>query len=211
MDMNAQLRALYSPALDALAVLRAHGASRPLLMEVPEAYHLAPVKLMIVGQQTLGWGEQCEDLDQLLALYREFDLGLECRRSPFWHAAHRLHRGLNPDGPERAFLWSNLVKVDQYGRRPEAAMEDSVCSLGLLAGEIEITKPDVVVFFTGAYDQRLQSTFPGVEYEQVLPSAARLKHPALPVHSYRTYHPRYLQRSGRWGVLDEIAARYSAS
>lgn len=205
MDINTQLRALYTPAMDAFAALRAGGASKPLLMEVPDAYHQAPVKLMVVGQQTLGWGERRDSLDDLLDEYREFDLGRDCRRSHFWQAAHKLHAGLNPDGPKRAFLWSNLVKVDQRGHRPEPAMEDAACRLGLLEREIAITRPDVVIFFTGAYHDRLQSTFPGLSVVE-FPSFARLKHPALPVHSYRTYHPRYLRLSRRWRVLDEIVS-----
>jgi hypothetical protein len=76
----------------------------------------------------------------------------------------------------------------------------------LLQAEIEITKPSVVVFFTGpSYDHRLASTFPGLSFETSSRRLSRVFHPLLPRHSYRTYHPNYLRRSkSNWTVLDEI-------
>lgn len=183
------------------------GLSRPLFLHVPEAYHQAPIKLMVVGQQTYGWGEQGMDrVDALIALYQDFDLGRRYTRSPFWQAAHKLCRDLNPGGPEYAFLWSNLVKVDQWRDRPSLEVEASVSQCGLLQQEIAITTPDAVVFFTGPqYDARLKSSFPSVEYEAVSSKITRLKHSGLPVSSFKTYHPNYLRRSRRWSVLDDIA------
>jgi hypothetical protein len=163
---------------------------------------------MVVGQQTFGCGSAVSSsVDDLLAEYRSFYLGQHYRRTPFWQAARRLYRSLSPDGAEGAFLWTNLVKLDQFQSRPEAAVEDLVCDLRLLPAEMLITCPDVVVFFTGPnYDARLRRTFPGVVYQAQSREIAQLKHPGLPNRSYRTYHPAYLRRSRRWYVLDEIAA-----
>ncbi|HEX6041764.1 hypothetical protein [Longimicrobium sp.] len=214
-DMNAALRDLYTPAVASLAGITApfSGVSRPLLIDVPASYHDAPVKLMIVGQQTRGWGGTCETVDDLTAFYTTFELGRTQRRSQFWQAAHTLHGALNPESLEGGFLWSNLVKVDQGGGRPRSpGLEDAVCGLDLLQGEIRVTRPDVVIFFTGpSYDGRLASTFPGVAFNRVSGNLFQLQHPALPAQSYRTYHPRYLRRSGRWKVLDEIATRCRAA
>lgn len=215
MRMNRRLHAVYQSALAEWShtLPAADGVSRPLLLHVPASYSQATIRLMIVGQETFGWGVPGRDsVDELLANYREFDLGRNYRRSPFWQAAHRVHRALNPEGPEHAFLWSNLVKVDQHQRRPDPAVEEAVCRLGLLPAEMAITQPDVVIFFTGPqYDERLRSTFPGVVYKQLSPALVQLEHTRLPVHGYRTYHPGYLRRSRRWDVLDELASRARAA
>lgn len=213
--MNTQLCALYGDLLPSLAeaIKGLDGVSKPLLMEVPEEYGQAAFRLMIVGQQTRYWGKTCGTVDELMEFYRNFELGRTQRRSQFWQAARRLYHDLNPGAPEGGFLWSNLVKVDQYmGRIRHPGVEDAVGRVGLLQGEIAITDPQAVIFFTGpSFDGCLTSSFPGVTFEPAADNLLQLRHPALPIHSYRTYHPRYLRRSGRWKVLTEIVSRCQAS
>ena len=206
--INDELARRYERALAELPSLPA-GVSAPHLIQVPEGYAHASTRLMVVGQQTYGWGEPpyVGSVELLMAGYASFDLGNGYRRSPFWVASHKLHRALNPEGPERAFLWSNLVKVDCKGARPAPEIEDMVSRLGLLQMEIELTNPDVVVFFTGPYyDDRLTATFPGVRFVDAGRHIQRLEHPQLPKRSFRTYHPNYLRRSRNWSVLTELIA-----
>lgn len=58
--MNEQLRTIYEAALARLSYIRTshYGLSCPLFLYVPEAYHQGPIKLMVVGQQTYGWGDK---------------------------------------------------------------------------------------------------------------------------------------------------------
>ena len=176
-----------------------------MLIDVPDAYRDTTVKLMVVGQQTNGWGHPDDGIEGLLAEYRSFGLGKTYVSSPFWHAAHEIYGSLNPDGPPRGFLWSNLIKVDVAQERPSPAIEELISSVGLLQHEVAITQPDVVVFFTGPwYDERLRATFPGVEYERVNDFVNRLSHDALPERTFRSYHPGYLRRSGNWPVIEEL-------
>lgn len=37
----------------------------------------------------------------------------------------------------------------------------------------------------------------------------RLEHPTLPLHAYRTPHPKYLRLSGRWNTLAKLAQQIS--
>jgi hypothetical protein len=79
----------------------------------------------------------------------------------------------------------------------------------VVPGEIRLTAPDAVIFFTGPwYEKRLELTFVGAQMHEVsgLPTnlLARLVHPDLPWHSYRTYHPNYLRRSRQWDLLTVI-------
>lgn len=125
--MNEQLCALYEATFPTITevITRTESVSWPLLMEVPSAYPSLPIKLMVVGQETRGWGSGVpQDVKEVVALYRTFDLGRRYRATPFWQAVHQLHRQLNPNSPPRAFLWSNLVKVSQHKTRPLPAIEE---------------------------------------------------------------------------------------
>lgn len=211
--MNAALHATYSRGWEALdeEVARVPGASRPFVIRVPDGYESSARRLLIVGQETFGWGWQdgapLASPRQLMDLHAEFELGRHYTSSPFWRGAHELHRRVDPTGEHGAFLWSNLVRVDCQRRRPPKALEEHVASLRWLNEELAITKPDVVVFFTGPrYDDRLSSQFSGLTYVDLGDGLRHLRHAELPVHSYRTYHPKYLVLSGRWGQLERIAA-----
>ena len=207
-DINRELVEVYSRVLDINVwsrLAKEPDLGGPLLIEVPDAYHKAKVKLMIVGQQTAGWGHPGEDsINDLLDHYCVFELGKR-KRSPFWQASASIFNCLNPAGPPRGFLWSNLIKVDVKGQRPHPELEELICSTGLLQHELSITQPDVVVFFTGpTYDKRLRTTFPGVVCERVNDFVNHLSHDALPGKAFQSYHPGYLQRSKHWHVIDEL-------
>src|SRR5438270_12392410 len=124
-------------------------------------------------------------------------------RTAFWQAADGLYRVLNPQAAHRGFLWNNLVKVAQDGKRPEPQVEEAICKLDLVPREIAITKPKVVVFFAGGHWERLINTFPGVVCRPTAVYAVnQLEHPKLPACTFQTYHPQYLRRhKSRLGVV----------
>ena len=203
-----ELKQAYRDAIPSIEHISAQydGVSGPLLMATPYSYEQAKVRLMIIGQQTYGWPSVTVGLEELLRTYKEFDLGREYYSSPFWQASHQVFRSANPDGPERAFLWSNLVRVDQHCERPCAEVENAVSDLGLLNRELHILEPDAAVFFTGPrYDDRLRRTFPGVRYHELAQDVERLEHQDLPVRSFRTYHPKYLWLARKRAALTRIA------
>jgi len=202
--------------------------SYPLLMYIFPEYHEAKIKLFVVGQQTKGWGwrdaefwgtsrwdNSVEELiKKLIKIYKGFHLGEKYYNSPFWRSSHKLFQKLNPCGPEYGFLWSNVIKVDQNQQCPASFIEEVVCnSFPILPLEIEITRPDVVVFFTGPYyDQRLMETLNGLSLakiegysEKIL---SRIVHNELPKNSFRTYHPNWFSRSRKKyeleGVINKI-------
>ena len=179
--------------------------SGPLFLSIPEGYERTKVRLMIVGQQTHGWPDVSIGLDGLIQTYRDFDLAREYHSTPFWQASHQVNEGVNPDGPERSFLWTNLVRSDQGKERPNPEVENTLSELGLLEKEFELLAPDAAIFFTGPnYDDRIRQVFPGVEFHQESSDVARLTHPLLPARSFRTYHPGYLWRAKKRGVIDGL-------
>lgn len=207
-SINAELRELYSQAFVKFrdAGVDLEGVSGLHALVVPESYHPAKTKLMIVGQETRGWGNPQDDVETQLSRYVRFDLGKRFMRTPFWRNSHVLNKAVNEGGSQLTFLWSNLVKASRLETRPPTEVEELVSGLGLVQGEIRIARPDAVVFFTGPnYDARLRKTFPGVEYHSIFDLVYRLEHPDLPELAFRTYHPHYLSRSGNLHVIQQLA------
>lgn len=210
--MNRELSDVYGRGWTALQQELAGGAalSRPFLVSVPDGYTTCKLRLMIVGQETYGWSDGHDDsawsVTDGMKLYTDYDMNHGRRPSPFWSAAYELQRALNPEAPERAFVWTNLGRVDMSRGRPTQTIEERVSSLGWFAAELRITKPDVVVFFTGpSYDARLRSSLPECEIADFRRGLARVTGAGLPAHSYRTYHPRYLRMKKMWWHLRLIA------
>ena len=201
---------------------QANQLSAPLLLHTFPDYAGATNKLFVVGQETNWWGEDdlggkkllghsADTVELLMQCYERFALG---RRydSPLWRFAPSLYRALNPDSSGKTgFLWSNLYKTDQRGKRPNQIAQASLRTCQpkhILRQEIAITKPDTVVFVTGhGLDWEIRNVFPDAK-SVVLDGRflARIEHPELPKNTFRTYHPSYLQRKSRLSsMVQQIA------
>ena len=212
-----ELQVAYAEAVSLWRELRLTipSLSAPFVVSPAPGYGTAALRLLIVGQETFGWGEGIDHgqpieqlVDILSTWYESFDLGAKYRSTPFWAAAHQINAALNRDAETRSFLWSNLVKMDSGKSRVPAEVEDRVAALRLLQLEIAAHRPEVVIFFTGPrYDGRLRASFPGAVFEPGDAFLSRVEHPDLPKHSYRTYHPRYLRMSRRWNVISDLISR----
>ncbi len=171
----------------------------------------------MIGQQTNSWfkedgiKQEIESVQALMSEYQKFNLGEKYKSTFFWRAAYLLQQTINPGSDQFGIMWSNLVRVDHMKKRAEVRIEDLICIIPLLKREIEIVKPDVVVFFTGPdYEERLVCTFPGVRIKKIseydLKHLAQLEHSQLPSRTFRTYHPGYLSRQGLTNhVITKIA------
>jgi len=177
--------------------------SNLFLMDIFPEYLQSKIKLLVVGQQTNGWTDPStlgyfnqnlgnDPIETLMKEYREVHLG-EKYNSTIFKASRRLYKELNSTNYPHGYLWSNLVRVDEVGHRPKPEIEDIVCdSFPVLSYEIEILKPDAVIFFIGQdYDIRLEKTFKGLEKiksdSEIL--IHRIKHEQLPENTFRTNHP----------------------
>ena len=143
MTTQDELRVMYTQAFDnlrrELRNVATTGLSSPHLIDLStQECQQARTKLLIVGQQTAGWGPDWSDLERdsrgdpipyLLEYYRTFALGEQQgkrKESPFWRAARQLYRNLNPDGPTGGYIWSNLIKMDQDEKCPLWPMEERI-------------------------------------------------------------------------------------
>jgi hypothetical protein len=88
--------------------------------------------------------------------------------------------------------------------------KSTVDKFNCLKEEIAVTKPDVVVFLSGPnYDGKINVQFNDeIEFKNFkdrhIRETAKLEHPDLPEHTYRIYHPNYLQRSKKGFLLEEL-------
>lgn len=209
-EMNHALQFLYSSCFDDIVKLRQQFSDLnwPHFIHVPKSYAKSAIPLMVVGQQTAGWGKGAfSSVEDIVNEYKHFDLGANYRSTPFWAAAGKLHKQLNPDADDNGYIWSNLNKLAQRKKRPTSVVESAAAKYCLLESEIRICKPQVVVFFTGPrYDEILKLNFANLKPEPLSKTITKIIHPSLPDHSYRTFHPKYLRMSKQWNVLDEIVA-----
>lgn len=178
----------------------------PFLMDCWDGeYSRAGTRLLIIGQETCGWTSLSDCLGNpdairlLMDEYRSFDLGAKCKSTPFWQYAHRVNAHLNGADNRRSFQWTNLFKLDQCCGQPDLWLQEmQFRSFNILADEVRIIEPDIVVFFTGPdYDHAVLKSFPGLTWEKAIAQIssrklARVSHEHLPDKAFRIYHPKYL-------------------
>jgi hypothetical protein len=214
--------------------------SPPLLLFPTERWKDAGVKVLIVGQETLGWdffaGSYFDwpypeissfvdfltvdnSVEAMMHGYKVFEFSRyqpNNYRSPFWRAYRQIRRNFDSevDGLNTAVLWTNLFRMSLDGGSVvnNGTIEEIKCiqraTFGLLRSEIEILKPNVVLFFTGPYyNDTLYAEFVDLQLVDFsghdLSRTSWLQHPLLPNNSLRTYHPGYLSH-GHWQLVDKI-------
>ncbi|MBN9367381.1 MAG: hypothetical protein J0H59_10145 [Comamonadaceae bacterium] len=124
-----------------LPLYLAKRASPPLLLSVPEKWVNSPKRILIIGQETLGWAFDPSDyfpglktsimsfsdflstpdsVNAMVAGYRDFEFARhqhENYNSPFWRTYRTIRRALgeDEDGSETTVLWTNLFKMSLDG------------------------------------------------------------------------------------------------
>jgi hypothetical protein len=229
----------YFEAVKTLPASLRKRASAPLLLSVRADWKAANSRILIVGQETNGWTSSIETkprqlktlehfckseygIDEMLHAYREFAFAdsYSHRNSAFWRAFRHLEA--NVAKSPSAAMWTNLFRVDVGGSVVRSCDEDARDHLrrvqvGLLTTEVVALKPTIVVFFSGpTYDQEIAKAFSDCTFEQVFSDRpereiALIRSELLPPHSFRIYHPNYLQRSRRWSLIDRLAAHIRQS
>jgi len=212
--------------------------SPPLLLSVPEKWTKSKTRILIVGQETLGWDfsdgsyypwphppitnfEQFasypRSVSALMQGYVDFEF---CRHqkknvnSAYWRAHRQIRKFMSEEvfGFDSCVLTTNLFRMAfengsaVYNGTKEQAEEMNRLSGTLLAEEISILEPTVVIFFTGPlYEDYLISQFSDIEFSPIsnLPTSrlAQVNSLSLPKSSFRTYHPSHLAQSNQWHFL----------
>jgi hypothetical protein len=192
------------------------GLSNPHLICFPDNFEKQRVRLLTIGQQTgpNRWHQDYEinnSIDSITGLmdsYYDYYIGCYDNRRIFFQAVRRVESMLNIDRCNS--VWSEIDKMDLNGKAANFDTSRKMYdSFPVLKQEIEISKPDVVVFFTGPnYDNNIKYIFKNALFEKVgnhpVRQFSKISHPELPDKTFRTYHPNYLRRSKMWNdVLGE--------
>ena len=231
-QMNEKLASLYLGNMGRMLDLinSNKDLSDPLLLSVDERYCKTKKKIMVVGQETNGWEFEAkydqgpnpewpimlsssEYIELLMKRYQNKHWNKVFRDSPFWKAADLMYDKLNNDSekPDIGYLWNNFDKVDNNRKAltPELRRAVHDCFF-VLWDEIEITKPEVVIFFTGdRYDKHMEEmgckitslqAETGVKFDWL----ARVHADALPPLSFVLSHPRQIQMNQQWEPLNKL-------
>ncbi len=198
----------------------------PLFLKVFPEYSTAKNKLLIVGKETNSWVGRMKDehsLSSIIDAYDDFSLGhgyhgksgKELKRtlnSPFWNFSRSIYTSLNPNAcrKELGFLWTNVSRMDSGKRYRVMPSENRrIEDFQLLLGEIQILKPDTILFLAGNdYNVELEKHL-GLTWtpqnERLHMYKLKLPVPGFPNNTYKVYHPRYLSKLKIFGeVINEI-------
>ena len=123
-------------------------------------------KLLFVGQENHGWyGDAVLELDECLNKYKDFALCNNGSYTRFWQYIYEINNLLMPEmvgSNKKNFLWTNISKFCTLEGKsvPKEVFKLLENNSFLLKSEIEITKPEVVIFFTGPnWDNELKHQF----------------------------------------------------
>lgn len=170
--------------------------SPPLLLSIKDGWLASKKKILIIGQETLGWAFQSGEYypwsnDPIISFpdflnvsnsvqllqngYEYFDFSKyqpENYGSPFWQT-YRIMREKLENDIEWSILWSNLFRFSiDRGSVIENCTADELNVVRNLNGnilkeEIATIQPHCVVFFTGPnYDFELEKCFEDLRYIQ---------------------------------------------
>jgi hypothetical protein len=205
MNLNDELRKLYVPYFEELKLNSKSVADKfsfPLLMKVFPDYEKVNTRILFIGKETHGWYGTMADsidvtVDSLMNEYEGFEFAKEyqSRNSPFWRFIKIFHSTINGDTFPNGFLWTNFSKCDSGGTTPTQELQDlNRKGFDLLINEIEILKPDTIIFITGwDYEKQFQRVFSGISYEILEENFIyRCDHELLPKSTYMTMHPNGL-------------------
>ncbi|SIS64850.1 uracil-DNA glycosylase family protein [Salimicrobium flavidum] len=209
MSVNQQLYELYERKWEELqreiyALSGEERPTHPLLLKVPDeaAYEQADMKVMIVGKETNDWEGRFgkHSLTDLQEFYADFLANdTKAKHTLFWRYPQELFSSLQERGSV-SFVWNNIYKIGKAGKKgkPSRSVRNiNQQSFQVFKEELEILKPDIVLFLTGpGYDKVLKSYLPGLTHESMAEGTkremVRCIHPSLPSIALRTYHPQYL-------------------
>jgi hypothetical protein len=168
----------------------------PFLMSPGRQYDTQRLPLLIVGQETNGW-TRYNEIEKQMGTYEKYNVGVKDGSKAFWNIIRRVERLLGNEPCSCA--WTNLSRFDLYGGKPHGIYQKVISRLDkIVLDEIKIADPKVCLFFTGPdYDKRIAKIYEGIEFVSIpgwsLNQLCLLKHPLLPVYTFRSYHPKSLK------------------
>ena len=184
-------------------------ATHPLLIKTDEDYEKTESKIMILGKETNGW---CKDeinegifekgigIDSIINVYDKFYLqnGSPKYGKHFFNFVKLIKSKLSKKNV--GYIWNNVLKIGKsdVGTPQQGLINYTIDSFNVIPREIEILKPNVLLFLSGPkYDEYIEKTigkFNVIPIEGfTLNELCILKFDDLNVDlTIRTYHPQKL-------------------
>nr|WP_319997633.1 hypothetical protein [uncultured Draconibacterium sp.] len=226
---NAKLKTLYEEFLPKISgqvfcinkqLSEKNKATNPLLIKIDQEYINAKMKIMFFGQETNGWHMEMDgtgkfhgEIEPLLQLYERFYLKRGCYSygGQFWNGINRFKQKLKTCELDTFGLtWNNVVKIGRCGKGTphKEILNIQKRNFKVIEKEIEILKPDFLVFFSGPnYDHLINEMVGPTKFTTIKNFKERqlcTVETAFGVKALRTYHPNYLWRNGINKYLDAI-------
>jgi hypothetical protein len=162
---------------------------------------------MLFGQETNGWQDDLGyDPEKTMERYDRFWIEKKSnfsRRGVFLQVLNSFQKMLGTD--EFSCIWNNIIKIgkkDESGLPPEYIINWQEEWFNVIAEEVKILRPDLIIFFTGPdYDKYIEKALGQFTASQVLGRKVReIAKLNFSDHdeilAFRTYHPRYLRQQG---------------
>jgi hypothetical protein len=190
----------------------------PLFIRSTKEYDEADIKLMIFGKETNGWigifgDDDKKYVDDILDSYEDFFSTKWCynHNGQFWYVVKYFIGLLKKKNKDKnvEYLWNNLVKLGKNGIGfPNKGYENIVKPYfnELIPKEINIVKPDFIIFFSGPnsingpYDTVLDEVFNNPKRKLVgnfkISELCEIEIPVVR-KAFRTYHPTFLLHNNK--------------
>jgi hypothetical protein len=190
----------------------------PLLLTIDneEEFNNAEIRLMVYGQETNSWYNEFHNNHQpIIDNYESFFNGGECWSygGQFWNGVSRFVNRLQTEYPDKKIklVWNNIIKIGIYNHKgfpPDYIYEVEREHFSVIKEELQIIKPNIVLFFTGPnYDSIVHDNFGILDKQALSPFSERQisKVELAGVDfAFRTYHPNYLWRNDIDKFFDTI-------
>ena len=192
--------------------------SRPFCFSVTKEYEESEKKVLIVGQEQRGWcpysaSWSLDDIQKWVTKYYEKQLSIndndeKYNNSPFW----KIYRTIK-NGTECYPSWNNIDKMHQIkdGETKPLSIQMEKAFDATLPGdkntlfekEVEISKPDIIVFITGPHYEDTMEWSMNLEERSLNAFRPNITCPIQDISHvsktskkvFWTYHPNYLVRS----------------
>jgi hypothetical protein len=189
-------------------------ATNPFFITTPDDYHLASNRIMIFGQETNTWCNECgnnseysNSLNKSIEIYRKFylDGGIYNYPGPFWNEFKRIKHEIQKT-KNAVFLWNNVNKIGRIGKGNISELNEIQFEfLKIIRDEIKLLKPNIMVFLTGPdYDKFITKNIGEFEQKEISDSIWEITfvdESLKSIKSFKTYHPNSLYFQGKNGTV----------
>lgn len=178
--------------------------TNPLLLKCTDEYVNAQKKLLFIGQETNQWyndyGQKVKTAEKIATMqenYWYFVLD-QSYNTLFWRFIWDVDQKVNAGAC--GYLWNNVIKIGRasgLGTPDYRLVQLEEQYFNILKKEIEILKPDAVIFLSGPdYDGYIKNRLGSFTIKESFGKCFdRLQIPDLPEDTFRLYHPGYLNRA----------------